>query len=51
MKGWVEVFVKGWDYWVNKIGVVGVIGGMGFFLVIFCNVCDYLFSCNFVLFY
>ncbi|KAK0671893.1 putative arsenite efflux transporter ArsB-like protein [Cercophora samala] len=36
-KGWVEVFAKGWDHWVNKTGTVGAIGGMGFLSVILCN--------------
>jgi Na+/H+ antiporter NhaD/arsenite permease-like protein len=37
-KGWVPVFAYGWDYWVNKTGTVGTIGGMGFLSVILCNV-------------
>lgn len=37
-KGWVPVFAYGWDHWVNKTGVVGAIGGMGFLSVILCNV-------------
>ncbi|KAK4199313.1 putative arsenite efflux transporter ArsB-like protein [Triangularia verruculosa] len=36
-KGWVEVFARGWDHWVNKTGTVGAIGGMGFLSVILCN--------------
>ncbi|TVY41132.1 hypothetical protein LCER1_G009247 [Lachnellula cervina] len=36
-KGWVPVFAHGWDYWVNKTGTVGSIGGMGFLSVILCN--------------
>ncbi|KAI9766572.1 MAG: hypothetical protein M1839_004870 [Geoglossum umbratile] len=36
-KGWVPVFAHGWDYWVNKTGTVGAIGGMGFLSVVFCN--------------
>lgn len=38
-KGWVPVFAYGWDHWVNKTGVIGAIGGMGFLSVILCNVC------------
>lgn len=37
-KGWVPVFAYGWDHWVNKTGVIGAIGGMGFLSVILCNV-------------
>ena len=37
-KGWIPVFAHGWDHWVNKTGVVGSIGGMGFLSVILCNV-------------
>lgn len=37
-KGWVPVFAYGWDHWVNKTGVVGAVGGMGFLAVILCNV-------------
>lgn len=37
-KGWVPVFAYGWDHWVNKTGIVGAIGGMGFLSVILCNV-------------
>ena len=37
-KGWVPVFAYGWDHWVNKTGVVGSIGGMGFLSVVLCNV-------------
>ncbi|KAK0898737.1 hypothetical protein LTR91_022891 [Friedmanniomyces endolithicus] len=36
-KGWIPVFAHGWDHWVNKTGVVGAIGGMGFLSVIMCN--------------
>ncbi|TVY17502.1 hypothetical protein LARI1_G005150 [Lachnellula arida] len=36
-KGWVPVFAHGWDYWVDKTGTVGSIGGMGFLSVILCN--------------
>ncbi|KAK3715846.1 hypothetical protein LTR37_006829 [Vermiconidia calcicola] len=36
-KGWVPVFAYGWDHWVDKTGVVGAIGGMGFLSVILCN--------------
>ncbi|KAG6361675.1 hypothetical protein INS49_009902 [Diaporthe citri] len=36
-KGWVPVFAYGWDHWVNKTGVIGAIGGMGFLSVILCN--------------
>ncbi|TVY41180.1 hypothetical protein LOCC1_G005975 [Lachnellula occidentalis] len=36
-KGWVPVFAHGWDYWINKTGTVGSIGGMGFLSVILCN--------------
>lgn len=37
-KGWVPLFAKGWDHWVDKTGTVGSIGGMGFLSVILCNV-------------
>lgn len=37
-KGWVPVFAYGWDHWVNKTGVIGAIGGMGFLSVLLCNV-------------
>lgn len=37
-KGWIPVFAHGWDHWVNKTGVVGSIGGMGFLSVLLCNV-------------
>ncbi|KAH6886162.1 putative arsenite efflux transporter ArsB-like protein [Thelonectria olida] len=36
-KGWVQVFAKGWDHWVNKTGTAGSIGGMGFLSVCLCN--------------
>ncbi|KAK1574470.1 arsenite efflux transporter [Colletotrichum navitas] len=36
-KGWVPVFAYGWDHWVEKTGVIGAIGGMGFLSVILCN--------------
>ncbi|CAM1500536.1 Fc.00g096980.m01.CDS01 [Cosmosporella sp. VM-42] len=38
-KGWVHVFARGWDHWVNKTGTIGGIGGMGFLSVILCNFC------------
>lgn len=41
-KGWVPVFAYGWDHWVEKTGVVGAIGGMGFLSVILCNVGPFL---------
>lgn len=37
-KGWVPVFARGWDAWVERTGTVGAIGGMGFVSVILCNV-------------
>jgi Na+/H+ antiporter NhaD/arsenite permease-like protein len=37
-KGWVQIFAKGWDHWVNKTGTAGSIGGMGFLSVCLCNV-------------
>lgn len=37
-KGWVPVFAYGWNHWVEKTGVIGSIGGMGFLSVILCNV-------------
>lgn len=37
-KGWVPLFARGWDNWVNKTGTIGSIGGMGFLSVILCNV-------------
>lgn len=40
-KGWVQVFAKGWDHWVNKTGTAGAIGGMGFLSVCLCNVSHY----------
>ncbi|KAJ5282456.1 hypothetical protein N7497_002381 [Penicillium chrysogenum] len=36
-KGWVPVFAYGWNHWVEKTGVIGSIGGMGFLSVILCN--------------
>lgn len=36
-KGWVPVFAYGWDHWVNKTGVIGAVGGMGFLSVVLCN--------------
>ncbi|VDB99832.1 unnamed protein product [Peniophora sp. CBMAI 1063] len=36
-KGWVELFAGWWHAWVNKTGVVGAIGGMGFLSVVMCN--------------
>jgi Na+/H+ antiporter NhaD/arsenite permease-like protein len=36
--GWVPVFARGWDHWVNKTGTVGSICGMGFLSVILSNV-------------
>lgn len=36
-KGWVPVFAHGWDHWVDKTGVMGAIGGMGFLSVVLCN--------------
>ncbi|KAL2150613.1 hypothetical protein VTH82DRAFT_7176 [Thermothelomyces myriococcoides] len=36
-KGWVPIFAKGWDAWVNKTGTIGAIGGMAFLSVILCN--------------
>ncbi|KAK1994644.1 arsenite efflux transporter [Colletotrichum falcatum] len=36
-KGWVPVFAYGWDHWVEKTGIIGAIGGMGFLSVILCN--------------
>ncbi|KAM5360209.1 hypothetical protein ACJZ2D_013919 [Fusarium nematophilum] len=36
-KGWIVVLAHGWNHWVNKTGVVGSIGGMGFLSVILCN--------------
>lgn len=36
-KGWVQVFAKGWDHWVNRTGTAGSIGGMGFLSVCLCN--------------
>lgn len=37
-KGWVAVFAYGWDHWVDRTGVVGAIGGMGFLSIVLCNV-------------
>jgi Na+/H+ antiporter NhaD/arsenite permease-like protein len=37
-KGWVPLFARGWDAWVEKTGTVGAIGGMGFLSVVLCNV-------------
>lgn len=36
-KGWVPVFAYGWDHWVNRTGVIGAVGGMGFLSVVLCN--------------
>ncbi|KAL3418820.1 arsenite efflux transporter [Phlyctema vagabunda] len=36
-KGWVPLFAKGWDHWVERTGTVGGIGGMAFLSVILCN--------------
>ncbi len=36
-KGWVQIFAKGWDIWVQKTGTIGAIGGMGFLSVMLCN--------------
>lgn len=37
-KGWVPVFARGWDAWIERTGTVGAVGGMGFVSVILCNV-------------
>lgn len=37
-KGWVPLFARGWDHWVNKTGTVGAVGGMAFLSVVLCNV-------------
>ncbi|KAM0651755.1 hypothetical protein D7B24_004795 [Verticillium nonalfalfae] len=36
-KHWVATFAYGWKHWVDKTGVVGGIGGMGFLSVVLCN--------------
>ncbi|EME81494.1 uncharacterized protein MYCFIDRAFT_208366 [Pseudocercospora fijiensis CIRAD86] len=36
-KGWVPVFAHGWDHWIDRTGIVGAIGGMGFLSVVLCN--------------
>ncbi|KXT09254.1 hypothetical protein AC579_3429 [Pseudocercospora musae] len=36
-KGWVPVFAHGWDHWIDRTGIVGAIGGMGFMSVVLCN--------------
>ncbi|KAM3421463.1 hypothetical protein BST61_g1856 [Cercospora zeina] len=36
-KGWVAVFAFGWNHWVDRTGVVGAIGGMGFLSIVLCN--------------
>jgi len=41
-KGWVQLFAKGWNAWVEKTGTVGAIGGMGFLSVVLCNVSVWL---------
>jgi Na+/H+ antiporter NhaD/arsenite permease-like protein len=43
-KGWVPVFAYGWDHWVEKTGVIGAVGGMGFLSVVLCNVSSFLLS-------
>ena len=43
-KGWVQVFARGWDHWVDKTGTVGAIGGMGFLSVVLCNVWSVLYT-------
>lgn len=37
-KGWVAVLAHIWDRWVETTGTVGVVAGMGFMSVMFCNV-------------
>lgn len=37
-KGWVALLSKGWAAWIDKTGVVGAVGGMGFAAVCMCNV-------------
>jgi hypothetical protein len=42
IRRWVLVFAYGWDHWVNKTGIVGAVGGMGFVSIILCNVSFHL---------
>lgn len=37
-KGWVDLFARGWDDWVNKTGTMGAIAGGGFLSVVLSNV-------------
>lgn len=43
-RGWVPVFAYGWDHWIQRTGVVGAVGGMGFLGVVLSNVCHPPFS-------
>jgi len=36
-RGWIAVFAYGYDHWIDRTGVVGAIGGMGFLGVVLCN--------------
>jgi len=38
-QGWVHIFGRWWDAWVNKTGVVGAVGGMLIGSGLLCNVC------------
>jgi Na+/H+ antiporter NhaD/arsenite permease-like protein len=43
-QGWVGVFSRWWDTWVNATGVVGAVGGMLIGSGLLCNVCHFFFS-------
>lgn len=36
-KGWIPLFARGWEAWVQRTGTVGAVGGMGFLAVILSN--------------
>ncbi|KAK8128865.1 hypothetical protein PG984_009973 [Apiospora sp. TS-2023a] len=36
-RGWVPVFAYGWDHWIDRTGIVGAVGGMGFLGVVLSN--------------
>ncbi|KAK8060744.1 hypothetical protein PG996_010674 [Apiospora saccharicola] len=36
-RGWVPVFAYGWDHWIERTGIVGAVGGMGFLGVVLSN--------------
>jgi len=42
-QGWVRVFGRWWDTWVNATGIVGAVGGMLIGSGLLCNVCHATF--------